>query len=156
MDRTEAGVRWDADLSDGCDTGWRSGELTVLSTGGASLSVGGGPSVAYDGPAGFDHIDGLILQGVAVGGTRTVSLANVVANFYAGDTAAVAGEVDYAGSDSASTDAQTPDAQAVIVNAPEGGAFKRVTVFCDVRLQSTDLPDWNELMARLYVYATPA
>lgn len=153
---TSAQFLWDANTEDGFDSGWVHFQLDVNAAGGADsiqFSVGNSSPVVFtfDGDS-YDTIQGFLIRAGVVGADRTFSFRNLIADFYE-ENATTPTVTSYADDFSATTvGSSEEDNEAISVIAPDGYAFRRASLFGDVRLISADEPTLNDVFGELFVF----
>jgi hypothetical protein len=150
--------KWDANQSDGFDSGWVQVDLTMCSDGAATLSVNDGErQVSYQGaPTG--EILWFALRAGLSGSDDTVSFRNIQFKFYNGATDGAAAEVDTLDDVSATTvGTSNADAEAIVEFGPEGCGYHKAVFSAQVRLQSAQQwPDPTELFGQVFMFASSA
>jgi hypothetical protein len=145
---------WDADPSDGFDSGWVNVEVDWNANGEIDFNVNG-TVISYNGGP-YDDFYGFVLRSGVSAADSTVAFRNVSAQFFHsvnGIDLAQVGVTDDAVATTAGN--AQPDAESIVVTVPNGGGIKSARLFAQVRMQSPDLPNPTDLFGQIFIYAAP-
>jgi hypothetical protein len=164
-DRTSGRKGWDADPSDGIDSGWVGMTATVSAAGGTNalqLEVqGASPSTMTRSADATDPVQSVKLRAAVDGAGKRVSFRSLVVKFFANATDTTPAEtqtIDPGSTPVASTWGQTDpvDAESITDVAPDGdGPFRKVIVGAEVRFETetADVPSADSMFADVFTFA---
>ena len=127
--------QWDADLSDGLDSGWVDASFSVdNSTNNVDLSVADQDAISFSSGSSLSIHQVAIVAGVDMAGV-IASWRNLSVSFYSGSTL---GETISVGSLTADNSTATTDSdkEAIAIVTPSGTGYNHIVVSGQMRLQS--------------------
>jgi hypothetical protein len=165
-DRTSGRKVWDADPSDGIDSGWVGLIATVSVAGGTNalqLQVqGASPSPMTCAADAADPLQSVKLRAGVDGAGKRVSYRSIVVKFYTNTTDTSPAEtqsIDPSSAPIASTwgEIDPIDAEMMIDVVPDGnGPFRKIVVSSEVRFETetNDVPSPDSMFADMFTFTT--